>query len=57
MVLDYVIVAVVVAGAVAYLAWTFRPRRAQRTATPACSGCAQSSAHKQSAPVRTRWTG
>ena len=29
MVLDYIIVGVVVAGAVAYLAWTFRPRRAK----------------------------
>ena len=54
--LDAVIVAIVVAGAVAYLAWSFRPKRAQRT-MPACSGCAQSSAHKQAVPVRTRWTG
>jgi hypothetical protein len=54
--LDSIIVAVVVAAAVAYLAWSFRPRRTQRT-MPACSGCAQSSAPKQAVPVRTRWTG
>ena len=54
--LDTVIVAVVVAGAVLYLAWTFRPRRSKRT-LPACSGCAQETAHKQAVPVRTRWTG
>ena len=54
--LDTVIVAVVVAGAVLYLVWTFMPKRSKRT-LPACSGCAQESAHKQSVPVRTRWTG
>ena len=55
--LDTVIVAVVVAGAVLYLAWTFVPKRSKRT-LPACSGCAQESAHKPvAAPVRTRWTG
>jgi hypothetical protein len=56
MLLDAVIVAIVVAGAVLYLAWSFRPRRAQRTA-PACGACARSAAHKQAVPVRTRWTG
>lgn len=55
MVLDTVIVAVVVAGAVAYLAWSLRPKR-KRT-LPACSGCAQSEVSKPSIPVRTRWTG
>ena len=56
MVLDAVVVSVVVAGAVAYLAWAFRPKRSKR-ALPACSGCAQSAAPKQAVPVRTRWTG
>jgi len=56
MVLDTVIVAVVVAGAVAYLVWAFRPKRSARTA-PACGACSQSAAHKQAVPVRTRWTG
>jgi hypothetical protein len=56
MILDYVIVGVVVAAAVAYLAWTFRPRRA-RPKMPACSGCAQSEVPKSAVPVRTRWTG
>ena len=57
MVLDAIIVALVVGGAVAYLAWTFRPRRSKRTAMPACSGCAQATSPKQAVPVRTRWTG
>jgi hypothetical protein len=56
MILDYVIVGVVVAAAVAYLAWSFRPKRSKR-ALPACSGCAQSAAPKAAVPVRTRWTG
>jgi hypothetical protein len=55
MILDTIIVAVVVAGAVAYLAWSLVPKRSKRT-LPACSGCAQSEAPKP-APVRTRWTG
>jgi hypothetical protein len=55
MVLDTIIVAVVVAGAVAYLAWSLVPKR-KRT-LPACSGCAQSEAPKPPVPVRTRWTG
>ena len=57
MVLDTVIVAIVVAGAVAYLAWAFRPKRARRTAPVACGACAQSAAPKGAVPVRTRWTG
>ena len=56
MVLDYIIVGVVVAGAVAYLAWSLRPRRSKR-ALPACSGCAHTAPQKSSVPVRTRWTG
>ena len=44
MLLDSVIVAIVVAGAVAYLAWAFRPRRRAARLPAACSGCAQ---HKQ----------
>jgi hypothetical protein len=45
MLLDTVIVAIVVAGAVAYLAWSFRPRR--RAARTACGACAQSASHRQ----------
>jgi Flp pilus assembly protein CpaB len=56
MVLDTIIVAVVVAGAAAYLAWSLVPKRAKRT-LPACSGCAQAESHRQAVPVRTRWTG
>lgn len=46
MILDSVIVAVVVAAAVAYLAWSLRPRR--RRAPAACAAC------PKSAPVRVR---
>ncbi len=35
---------IVVAGAVAYLAWIFRPRRRTVRASSACGACAQ---HKQ----------
>jgi hypothetical protein len=42
--LDTVIVAIVVAGAVAYLAWSFWPRRRAARTAPGCSACAQ---HKQ----------
>jgi hypothetical protein len=42
--LDTVIVAIVVAGAVAYLAWSVWPRRRAARLPAACSGCAQ---HKQ----------
>jgi len=47
MVLDTVIVAIVVAGAVAYLAWTFRPRRRAARPSSACGACAQSASHRQ----------
>ncbi len=42
--LDSIIVAIVVAGPVAYLAWSFRPRRRAARLPASCSGCAQ---HKQ----------
>jgi hypothetical protein len=45
--LDTVIVAIVVAGAILYLAWSFRPRRQAAKSTPACGGCAQSASHRQ----------
>ena len=51
MVIDSIIVGVVVAAAVAYLAWTFIPRR--RKAAASCGACPRTDA----APVRTRWTG
>ncbi|MBI3854363.1 MAG: FeoB-associated Cys-rich membrane protein [Planctomycetes bacterium] len=51
MLLDGIIVAVVVAGAVAYLAWSLIPRR--RKAPIACGGCAKSSEHREVSPVRT----
>ena len=47
MLLDTVIVAIVVAGAVLYLAWSFRPRRQAARSTPACGGCAQSTSQRQ----------
>jgi hypothetical protein len=47
MLLDTVIVAIVVAGAVAYLAWSFRPRRRAVRAPSGCGACAQSASHKQ----------
>jgi len=56
MLLDTIIVAVVVAGAVAYLCWSLVPKRKKRT-LPACSGCAQSADHRSPVPVRTRVTG
>lgn len=55
MILDSIIVAVVVAGAVAYLAWNFRPRR--RPAPAPCAACPKTGETRQAVPVRTRWTG
>lgn len=42
--LDVIIVAVVVGGAVAYLAWSFIPHR--RRPTPPCAACTHSSPKK-----------
>jgi hypothetical protein len=39
--IDSIIVAVVVAGAVAYLVWNFRPRR--RAAPAPCAACPKTS--------------
>ena len=54
--LDAIIVGIVVAGAVLYLAWSLRPRRSQRAAV-ACGACARVGETRQAVPVRTRWTG
>lgn len=55
MIIDSIIVGVVVAAAVAYLAWNFRPRR--RTASAPCAACPRTNETRQAVPVRTRWTG
>jgi len=50
MVIDSIIVGIAVTAAVAYLAWSFLPRR--RKASAPCAACPRTEA----APVRTRWT-
>lgn len=56
MVIDSIIVAVVVAGAAAYLAWNFRPRRRAAAASP-CAACPRTRDVRQAVPERTRWMG
>jgi hypothetical protein len=53
--LDMIVVAVVVGGAVAYLAWSFIPHR--RQPTPPCAACTHSSPKKAADAVRTPGAG
>lgn len=49
--LDAIVVTLVVGGAVAYLAWSFVPRK--KKALPACAACVHDEGRPVSAPVKS----